>query len=379
MRSGPSVTSRSHDRDVTEGPGRTASLEPDRRLQRRGDRDVRGFIKSAAGKPAGQKGMCECGLRPVSHVQIIPVPEKTVPELSVSVCSRGKSVWHTCGSRVPPEDHTDRAGETALQSVTESPPLHLMSVVCSADVASVTHCVMSALLPVSELSSLCHQFSYSLRNFSAAATLLPVSELSSLCHQFGYSLLDVSAAASHSVTHCVMSALLPVALLPVSELSSLCHQFSYSLRDVSAADYNIHQEQLWRLSIGHRKESELKMPMNRIEFIYEPRKFRGRGNRGRGNFIGRGMKVQAFFEREKFLNKPMNGIVPMRRGHPPPPPGLMGFRGMPPPPRGRNMLPPPRGRFSHPRGFPNGRGFPAHPPPPGRGQRWPAPPGGRRF
>ncbi|CAJ0964989.1 unnamed protein product [Ranitomeya imitator] len=42
MRPGPSVTSRSHDRDVTEGPGRTASLEPDRRLQRRGDRDVRG-------------------------------------------------------------------------------------------------------------------------------------------------------------------------------------------------------------------------------------------------------------------------------------------------------------------------------------------------
>ncbi|CAJ0961006.1 unnamed protein product [Ranitomeya imitator] len=42
MRPGPSVTSRSHDRDVTEGPGRTASLEPDRRLQRPGDRDVRG-------------------------------------------------------------------------------------------------------------------------------------------------------------------------------------------------------------------------------------------------------------------------------------------------------------------------------------------------
>ncbi|CAJ0968181.1 unnamed protein product [Ranitomeya imitator] len=42
MRPGPSVTSRSHDRDVTEGPGCTASLEPDRRLQRRGDRDVRG-------------------------------------------------------------------------------------------------------------------------------------------------------------------------------------------------------------------------------------------------------------------------------------------------------------------------------------------------
>ncbi|XP_077138459.1 uncharacterized protein LOC143804342 isoform X2 [Ranitomeya variabilis] len=181
-------------------------------------------------------------------------------------------------------------------------------------------------------------------------------------------------------------------------------------------------------------ESELKMPMNRIEFVYEPRKFRGRGNRGRGNFIGRGMKVQAFFGREKFLNKPMNGIVPMRRGMgrmhpymdprgrggmrgrppgfmppppplppremgdpfhplpspppfaplrrghpPPPPPGLMRFRGRPPPPRGRNMLPPPRGNFSHPRGFPNGRGAAAHPPPPGRGQRWPAPPGGRRF
>ncbi|CAJ0964586.1 unnamed protein product [Ranitomeya imitator] len=43
MRPGPSVTSRSHDRDVTEGPSSTASLEPDRRLQRRGDRDVRGF------------------------------------------------------------------------------------------------------------------------------------------------------------------------------------------------------------------------------------------------------------------------------------------------------------------------------------------------
>ncbi|KAM4042448.1 uncharacterized protein ACNLHF_013108 isoform 2-T2 [Anomaloglossus baeobatrachus] len=151
------------------------------------------------------------------------------------------------------------------------------------------------------------------------------------------------------------------------------------------------------------------MPMNRIEFVHEPRKFRGRGNWGRGNFIGRGMKVQAFFGREKFLNKPMNGIVPMRRGmgrmhpymdprgrggmrgrppgflpppppplpspppyremgdpfpplpppplaplrrgHPPPPPGLMGFRGMPPRPRGRHMLPPPpRGNFPHPRG-----------------------------
>ncbi|CAJ0918246.1 unnamed protein product [Ranitomeya imitator] len=33
---GPAVTSRSHDRDVTKGPSRTASLEPDRRVQRRG-------------------------------------------------------------------------------------------------------------------------------------------------------------------------------------------------------------------------------------------------------------------------------------------------------------------------------------------------------
>lgn len=177
------------------------------------------------------------------------------------------------------------------------------------------------------------------------------------------------------------------------------------------------------------------MPIDYAEYGNEPRKFRGRGNRGRGNFIGRGMKGQIPLGREKFLNKPMNGIVPMRRGmgrmhpymdprgrggmrgrppgfmpppplppremgepfppsppplaplrrgHPqpplPPPRGLMGFRGMPPPPRGRGMLPPPpRGNFSHPRGFPNGRGAAAHPPPPGRGQRWPAPPGGRRY
>ncbi|CAJ0957924.1 unnamed protein product [Ranitomeya imitator] len=55
MRPGPSVTSRSHDRDVTEGPGRTASLEPDRRLQRPGDRDVRGHLN---GKSVGRK---QCG------------------------------------------------------------------------------------------------------------------------------------------------------------------------------------------------------------------------------------------------------------------------------------------------------------------------------
>ncbi|CAJ0943955.1 unnamed protein product [Ranitomeya imitator] len=31
-----------------------------------------------------------------SDIQIISVPEKSVPELSVSVCSRSTSVWHTC-------------------------------------------------------------------------------------------------------------------------------------------------------------------------------------------------------------------------------------------------------------------------------------------
>ncbi|XP_056424163.1 splicing factor 3B subunit 4-like isoform X3 [Hyla sarda] len=151
------------------------------------------------------------------------------------------------------------------------------------------------------------------------------------------------------------------------------------------------------------------MPIDRFEYGVEPRKFRGRGNRGRGNFVGRAMKGPLPLGREKFLNKPMNGMVPMRRGmgrmhpymdprghrgmrgrppgflpppppplhpremgepfpppppppppplaplrrgHPlPPPPGLMGFRGMPPPPRGRGMLPPPpRGNFSQPRG-----------------------------
>ncbi|CAJ0939831.1 unnamed protein product [Ranitomeya imitator] len=42
VRPGPAVTSRSHDRDVTKGPSPTASLEPDRRVQRPGDPDIRG-------------------------------------------------------------------------------------------------------------------------------------------------------------------------------------------------------------------------------------------------------------------------------------------------------------------------------------------------
>ncbi|KAM5164876.1 uncharacterized protein ACMZJ9_007299 isoform 2-T2 [Mantella aurantiaca] len=155
------------------------------------------------------------------------------------------------------------------------------------------------------------------------------------------------------------------------------------------------------------------MPADNVDFSTELRKPRGRGNRGRGNF-GRGnrwMKGQMPYGRGKLQDKPMNGIVPMRRGMgrmhpymdprgrggirgrppgfmppplpprdmgepfppspphppplppppfhplrrgpppPPPPPGLMGFRGMPPPPRGRGMLPPPpRGNFGPPRG-----------------------------
>ncbi|XP_053315272.1 splicing factor 3B subunit 4-like isoform X2 [Spea bombifrons] len=149
------------------------------------------------------------------------------------------------------------------------------------------------------------------------------------------------------------------------------------------------------------------MPMDRLEAGPEVRKFRGRGNRGRGSYISRGdrgMKGQMSIGREKFRDKSMNGVVPLRRGmgrmhpyqdprgrggargqhpgylpphpeiemsepfppppplprfsmrirgHPPPlPPGRMGFRGMPPPPRGRGILPPPppqRGPFPHPR------------------------------
>ncbi|MEE6474069.1 hypothetical protein FKM82_010266 [Ascaphus truei] len=123
------------------------------------------------------------------------------------------------------------------------------------------------------------------------------------------------------------------------------------------------------------------MPMDRFEVGTEARKFRGRGNWSRGNNLargGRGMKGQMFLGREKFRDKFLNDIVPIRHGHPPPS-GPMGFRGRPPHPRGRGMLPPPAGHFYQPRGFPNGRGAAAHPPPPGRGQRWPAPPGGRRF
>ncbi|KAG7461058.1 hypothetical protein MATL_G00205920 [Megalops atlanticus] len=77
----------------------------------------------------------------------------------------------------------------------------------------------------------------------------------------------------------------------------------------------------------------------------------------------------------------MRGPYPPMHRHgplPPPPPGHPGFRGRPPHPRGRGMHPGPHRHF-HPRGFHNGpASLPPHPPP-GRGQRWPGPPGGRRF
>ncbi|CAJ0944668.1 unnamed protein product [Ranitomeya imitator] len=56
VRPGPAVTSRSHDRDVTKGPSRTASLEPDRRVQRRGDPDIRGAEESRAPEDRQRKG-----------------------------------------------------------------------------------------------------------------------------------------------------------------------------------------------------------------------------------------------------------------------------------------------------------------------------------
>ncbi|CAJ0944264.1 unnamed protein product [Ranitomeya imitator] len=52
--------------------------------------------------------------RPVSHVQIIPVPEKIgtgIIRVPVRFC--GTSVWHTCAARVPTGYHTERAGDSA--------------------------------------------------------------------------------------------------------------------------------------------------------------------------------------------------------------------------------------------------------------------------
>ncbi|KAL7882975.1 hypothetical protein SRHO_G00006330 [Serrasalmus rhombeus] len=64
---------------------------------------------------------------------------------------------------------------------------------------------------------------------------------------------------------------------------------------------------------------------------------------------------------------------------PPPPPGHPAFRGPPLPLRGRGMMPPGPPPHFHPRGYHNGPPPPPPHLPPGRGQRWPGPPGGRRF
>ncbi|KAM4633227.1 uncharacterized protein ACJ7VT_016682 [Polymixia lowei] len=107
-----------------------------------------------------------------------------------------------------------------------------------------------------------------------------------------------------------------------------------------------------------------------------------RGHRGgRGGPMGMGMGPPPPPPPPMHLRRP---FPPMHRHAPPPPPilGHPGFRGRPPHPRGHGMLPPGPPRHFHPRGsrgYHNGPVSPLHHPPPGRGQRWPGPPGGRRF
>ncbi|XP_023662767.1 uncharacterized protein [Paramormyrops kingsleyae] len=72
------------------------------------------------------------------------------------------------------------------------------------------------------------------------------------------------------------------------------------------------------------------------------------------------------------LHPPMN-----RPGGPLPPPRYPICRGYPPHFRGRGFPPGPPRHFC-PRGFHNGPASPPHSPL-GRGQRWPGPPGGRRY
>ncbi|XP_029281641.1 cleavage and polyadenylation specificity factor subunit 6 isoform X2 [Cottoperca gobio] len=97
-----------------------------------------------------------------------------------------------------------------------------------------------------------------------------------------------------------------------------------------------------------------------------------RGHRGRGGPMGMGPPLHL-----------RGHYPPMHRyEHPPPrPPRPIGFRGYSPHPRGRGMLPPGLHDFypCGPRGYQNGPFSPPPHPPPGRGQRWPGPPGGRRF
>ncbi|KAI3363717.1 hypothetical protein L3Q82_001333 [Scortum barcoo] len=105
-----------------------------------------------------------------------------------------------------------------------------------------------------------------------------------------------------------------------------------------------------------------------------------RGHRGRGGPMGMGPPPPPppppMHLRGPFPPMPRHGPPP------PPPPGHPAFRGRPPHPRGRGMPPPGPPRHFHPRGprgYHNGPVSPPPHPPPGRGQRWPGPPGGRRF
>ncbi|XP_075869662.1 uncharacterized protein LOC142879965 [Nelusetta ayraudi] len=192
-----------------------------------------------------------------------------------------------------------------------------------------------------------------------------------------------------------------------------------------------------------KTETTIKEPLktspNGSEKSLTDNEAKGRGFQGWGGHVGRGHlhgepgPMKGFappgFERGPMYDGPMNGFAPMRgmrrmrpypdlRGHrrwdrrmhmappphPLPPPVPLMHHTVPFPPRhGPPPSPPPnhpfsRGRAPHPRGRcmpPPGpprhfdprapRGYysgPVSPPPhrpPGRGQRWPGPPGGRRF
>ncbi|XP_056284531.1 basic salivary proline-rich protein 2 isoform X2 [Pseudoliparis swirei] len=115
-----------------------------------------------------------------------------------------------------------------------------------------------------------------------------------------------------------------------------------------------------------------------------------RNHRGRGGPMGMGgpmcMGPPPPFPPPMHMRGPFPPM-PRHRPHASPPPGHPGFRGLAPHPRGRSMLlpgPPRHFHHSSQRGFHNGPVSPPPPPPPphpppGRGQRWPGPPGGRRF
>nr|XP_057913221.1 uncharacterized protein si:ch211-51e12.7 isoform X2 [Doryrhamphus excisus] len=101
-----------------------------------------------------------------------------------------------------------------------------------------------------------------------------------------------------------------------------------------------------------------------------------RGHRGRFGPIGMGPPPPPMHLRGPFPPMPRHGPPPL------PPPGHPAFRGRPPHPRARGMPLPGPPRHFHPRGprgYHNGPVSPPPHPPLGRGQRWPGPPGGRRF